>query len=153
MIASPNHITHLKAIKRTKGSSRAHSSTAAATKAPDLASRSCAVLWDLDNLHPGSANVLPAINEVRDLLACLGLQQAPSVTCYANTTTTSRLGASPHPATMPSHSLCSSCHSLVQLTQPTCCCRGSMQAAALGGWCRAAASAVKAAGSRCAAEQ
>lgn len=90
--AAPHHITHLKARKCTKGCSRALAHTAAATKAPDLASRSCAVLWDLDNLHPGCANVLSAINEVRDLLACLGLQQAPSVTCYANTTTTSRLG-------------------------------------------------------------
>jgi hypothetical protein len=107
--AAPHHITHLKSRSRNKGCSRALQRTAAATKAPHLASRSCAVLWDLDNLHPGSANVLSAINEVRDLLDCMGLQQPPSVNCYANTTTTNKLGAicnSSH-----AHSLCLACHS------------------------------------------
>lgn len=47
------------------------------------------VLWDLDNVCPASprTSLLPAIQEVKDLLLNMGLHTTPSVTCYANMTT------------------------------------------------------------------
>lgn len=51
------------------------------------------ILWDLDNVCPASprTSLLPAIQEVKDLLLNMGLHTTPSVTCYANMTTTRAL--------------------------------------------------------------
>lgn len=55
------------------------------------------ILWDLDNVCPASprTSLLPAIQEVKDLLLNLGLHITPSVTCYANMTTTRALSEQP----------------------------------------------------------
>lgn len=60
----------------------------------DLAGRTCAVVWDLDNVCPSNprTSLLPAIQEVKRLLFSLGLDQEPALTCYANTVTARALG-------------------------------------------------------------
>lgn len=68
----------------------------AATAAEQLGlqGRTCAVLWDLDNVWPGNlrTSLLPAVQEVKDLLVHMRLDRQPSVTCYANTVTARALG-------------------------------------------------------------
>lgn len=71
----------------------------ATTTAPlDLCGISAAqLLWDLDNVCPSNVRktMCPAIEEVKGLLMDLGLKHQPSVTCYANRTTTQMLGGCP----------------------------------------------------------
>jgi hypothetical protein len=60
----------------------------------NLAGRTCAIVWDLDNVCPRNPrnSLMPAIQEVKSLLFSFRLDHEPAVTCYGNTVTARALG-------------------------------------------------------------